>query len=67
MVVEGWQSIENCPDDGRMIWVYWPYRGVLMREADGGWWRYMKNQDASDRVCPTHWQACPIPLPPVDI
>lgn len=55
-----WQTMENCPSDGRMIWVRGgKFPEPEVREADGEWWRDSIRRDV--HAAPFEWAQC---LPP---
>ena len=60
-----WRSLEDCPDDGRLVWVWnkrRPHKSPEPKGADGGWWRQAKGYGLTGS--PTHWMPLEVPDPP---
>lgn len=60
-----WQPIETAPNDGHPVLVTGGGAfgdGIVVREADGDWWRMRKREGST--TGPTHW--APLPDPPKD-
>lgn len=60
-----WQTIDTCPDDGRMVWVFGGRHLVPeQRAADGAYFQWAKECTVIPMI-PTHWHPMTIPQPPV--
>lgn len=58
--VRGWESLDDCPSDGRDVLLAWSNGDVERREADGAWWR---SQPWRERW-PVAWMPNALPNPP---
>ena len=62
----GWSTIDDCPSDGRMIWVFGGrHKKPALRAADGSRWRHEAKTPDFAHTVPTHWMPEFTPEPPV--
>lgn len=57
----GWRSMDDCPSDFRMIWV-WSDGQVTPARADGDHYRWCLREGL--KRTPTMWHPCEMPPPP---
>lgn len=63
---EGWRSLDDCPNDGRLVWVAGGRYSSdpEIQTADGDWWR--SEAKRGSKAVPNVWMPLNVPAPPAD-